>query len=156
MDNADEKAVTEAFIAEAKGRECTSDWIEIDQDLIDRFAETTGDRTFIHVDPDAARNAGLEGTIAHGFLTLSLLAPMRMSAKPPAFPGLRLGYNYGLDRVRMLSPVPEGSRVRGHFVVSSIVETSPGHYREATEVTVEIEGQDRPALVATWLTMYVT
>ena len=156
MGNACGREATEAFIAEATGRESTSDWIRVDQELIDRFADTTGDRTFIHVDPDAARNSGLNGTIAHGFLTLSLLAPMRMSAKPLAFPGVRLGYNYGFDSIRMLSPVPSGSRIRGHFVVSSIVETSPGQYRETTEVTVEIEGQERPALVATWLAMYVT
>lgn len=144
------------WIARAVGHSAVSDWTTVDQAMISGFADVTRDWNFLHVDPAAARAAGLDSTIAHGFLTLSLLAPMRMSAAAPRIPRLRVGYNYGLDRVRFLSPVRAGSRLRGHFTTVSIVETTPGNYRETTDVTVEIEGEERPALVATWLTIYMT
>jgi len=145
----------EDYISAETGKTRVSEWIAVEQSLIDRFADTTRDWNFIHVDAHAARAAGMDGTIGHGFLTLSLLAPMRLSASRPAFPALRYGLNYGLDKVRFLSPVPSGSRIRGHFTISAIDETSPGHYRETMDVSVEIEDRERPALVAKWLTMYV-
>ncbi|PEQ13738.1 nodulation protein NodN [Novosphingobium sp. PC22D] len=144
------------FVREQVGRTYLSDWMLVDQALIDRFAETTDDHAFIHVEPEAAREAGFDGTIAHGFLTLSLLAPMRGQISRPVFPGLRSGYNYGLDGVRFLAPVAAGKRIRGRMTVASIEERQPGRFREALDVVVEIEGEDTPALVATWITLHVT
>lgn len=136
---------------------CTfvSQWLEVDQTMIQSFADTTRDWNFLHLDPEQARAAGFGGTIAHGFLTLSLLAPLRMLCDRPAFSGFRAGVNYGLEGMRFIAPVPAGSRIRGHFTVESLAERSPGHWLEDMAVRVEIEGHERPALVAHWLTMYL-
>ncbi len=140
---------------EQVGKTYVSDWIKIDQPMIDAFADTTRDWNFLHVDAVKAAEAGYGGTIAHGFLTLSLLAPMRMASGRPPIEGFRAGVNYGLEKVRMLAPVPSGSRLRGHFRIDSLEETGPGKWREAMQTTVEIEGEEKPALVASWLTMYL-
>lgn len=145
-----------AWIDGLVGDERVSDWITVDQPMVSGFADVTCDRNFLHVDERAAQAAGMERTIAHGFLTLSLLSPMRMEAGLDPCPGLRMAMNYGLDAVRFLAPVHTGDRIRGRFVTTSIVETQPGRYRETLSATVEIEGQDKPALVATWLALYVT
>jgi len=137
------------------GRTFVSQWLEVDQATIQSFADTTRDWNFLHLDPDKARAAGFGGTIAHGFLTLSLLAPLRMLCDRPAISGFRAGVNYGLEAMRFIAPVPAGSRIRGHFTVESLVERSPGQWLEDMAVRVEIEGQERPALVAHWLTMYL-
>jgi acyl dehydratase len=142
------------FIADETGKTYVSDWIEVDQAMIQAFADTTRDWMFLHVDPEAAAKTEFGGTIAHGFLVLSLLAPLRAGLPRPRFPELRLGVNYGLDKVRMVRPVPSGSRVRGKFTVASIVADEPGRYRENLDSVVEIEGSDQPALVARWITMY--
>jgi acyl dehydratase len=127
-----------------------SGWIAIDQARIDAFADTTDDRQFIHVDPGAAALTPLGGTIAHGFLTLSLLS--RMAAEATLLPdGLKMAVNYGFDRVRFLAPVRSGSRVRARFVLDSVEEKAPGQILMRHRVTVEIEGQDKPALTADWL-----
>jgi acyl dehydratase len=127
-----------------------SSWIEIDQHRIDTFADATDDHQFIHVDPEAAVTAGLGGTIAHGFLSLSLLS--RMAAEASLVPeGLKMALNYGLDRVRFLAPVRSGKRVRGRFTLDSIEEKAPGQWLMRHTVTVEIEGEDKPALSAQWL-----
>ena len=127
-----------------------SSWIEIDQQRIDTFADATEDHQFIHVDPEAAAAAGLGGTIAHGFLSLSLLS--RMAAEASLFPeGLKMALNYGLDRVRFLAPVRSGKRVRGRFTLDSMEEKAPGQWLLRHTVTVEIEGGDKPALSAIWL-----
>jgi len=127
-----------------------SSWIEIDQQRIDTFADATEDHQFIHVDPAAAAAAGLDGTIAHGFLSLSLLS--RMAAEASLLPdGLKIALNYGLDRVRFLAPVRSGKRVRGRFTLDSIEEKAPGQWLLRHTVTVEIEGEDKPALSAVWL-----
>jgi acyl dehydratase len=127
-----------------------SGWIAIDQARIDAFADTTDDRQFIHVDPGAAAATPLGGTIAHGFLTLSLLS--RMAAEATLLPdGLKMAVNYGFDRVRFLAPVRSGSRVRARFVLDSVEEKAPGQILMRHRVTVEIEGQDKPALTADWL-----
>lgn len=154
--NGDVAAEMADWIAQTVGRQGVSDWITVDQPMICAFADATHDWNFLHVDERAARGAGLDGTIAHGFLTLSLLAPMRMDTRPRGCPGMKMAVNYGLEGVRFLAPVPAGSRIRGHFRTIEIVETQAGRYREKIEVSVEIEGQDRPALVATWLTLYMT
>lgn len=127
----------------------TSDWFLLDQHRIDRFADTTEDRQFIHVDPEAAKATPFGGTIAHGFLTLSMLAPMMVSAmeKLP----VQMTVNYGFNKVRFLSPVKSGSRVRGHFKQLEMVEKRPGQWQQTVEVTVEIEGADKPALLAEWI-----
>src|SRR5256714_9732715 len=129
-----------------------SGWLTIDQARIERFAEATEDRQFIHVDPDAAARTPFGGTIAHGFLTLSLLS--RMGAEAMLLPqGMRMAVNYGLDRVRFLAPVKSGKRVRGRFTLDSVEEKAPGQLLMRHTVTVEIEGEEKPALTAQWLTL---
>jgi acyl dehydratase len=127
-----------------------SSWIEASQSRIDAFADATEDHQFIHVDPEAAAAAGFGGTIAHGFLSLSLLS--RMAAEGMLIPdGVKMALNYGFDRVRFLAPVKSGKRVRGRFTLDSIEEKAAGQYLMRHTVTVEIEGEDKPALVAQWL-----
>ena len=127
-----------------------SSWLTIDQARIDAFADSTEDHQFIHVDPQAAAAAGFGGTIAHGFLSLSLLS--RMAAEAMLIPdGVKMALNYGFDRVRFLAPVRSGRRVRGRFTLDSIEEKAPGQYLMRHLVTVEIEGEDKPALAAAWL-----
>jgi acyl dehydratase len=127
-----------------------SAWIEVAQDRIDQFADATEDHQFIHVDAEAAAKVGFGGTIAHGFLSLSLMS--RMAADVMMVPdGLRMAVNYGLDRVRFLAPVRSGKRVRGRFVLDSVDEKAPGQILMRHTVTVEIEGEDKPALTAQWL-----
>ncbi len=133
------------------GREIgTSSWLTVDQPRIDAFAEATEDRQFIHVDPQAAAQTPFGGTIAHGFLSLSLLS--RMAAEATLLPeGLKMAVNYGFDRVRFIAPVKSGKRVRGRFTLDSIEEKAPGQLLMRHKVTVEIEGADKPALTAEWL-----
>lgn len=127
-----------------------SDWILVDQARIDAFAEVTEDPQFIHVDPVAAARTPFGGTVAHGFLTLSLLS--RMAAAAMLRPeGVKMGVNYGFDRVRFMAPVRSGKRVRGRFTLTAFDEKRPGQYQFVHNVTVEIEGEDKPALVADWI-----
>jgi acyl dehydratase len=127
-----------------------SSWLMVDQVRIDAFADSTEDRQFIHTDPAAAALTPFGSTIAHGFLSLSLLS--RMGAEAMLLPsGLRMAINYGLDRVRFLAPVRAGSRVRGRFTLDSVEEKAPGQILMRHTVTVEIEGEDKPALTAEWL-----
>ena len=131
-----------------------SSWITIDQTRINAFADATEDRQFIHVDPVAAARTPFGGTIAHGFLTLSLLS--RMAAEAMLIPdNLKMIVNYGLDRVRFLAPVRSGSRIRGGFMLDSVEEKAPGQVLMRHTVTVEIEGEDKPALSAVWLALIV-
>ena len=132
-----------------------SSWLTVDQSRIDAFADATEDHQFIHVDPAAAENAGFGGTIAHGFLSLSLLS--RMAAEAILLPdGLKMAINYGFNRVRFLAPVKSGKRVRGRFTLDSVDEKAPGQVLLRHKVTVEIEGEEKPALTAEWLgLMYV-
>ena len=133
----------------------TSSWLRIDQARIDQFADATEDRQFIHVDPAAAAQTPFGGTIAHGFLTLSLLS--RMGAEAMLVPeGVKMAVNYGLDRVRFLAPVRSGARVRGRFTLDSVEEKAPGQWLMRHTVTVEIEGEDKPALTAQWLGLMFT
>jgi acyl dehydratase len=127
-----------------------SDWIPVDQARIQAFANATEDHQFIHVDEAAARQTPFGGTIAHGFLSLSLLS--RMAADVILLPDtIKMGVNYGLDRVRFLAPVKAGKRVRGRFVLDSAEEKAPGQLLTRHTVTVEIEGEEKPALTAQWL-----
>lgn len=134
------------------GTETVSDWVEVTQEMIDKFADATGDHQFIHVNPDAARMTPFGGTIAHGFLTLSLM-PLLSSkvADAPQLEGIKMGINYGGNKVRFLTPVRSGSRVRGRFKLLEFAEKRPGQYQQTTEFTVEIEGHDKPAMIAEWI-----
>lgn len=130
-----------------------SRWIEVDQQRIDVFADVTEDPQFIHIDPERAKaETPFGGTIAHGFLSLSLLSPMAMDLGF-SLEGIAMGINYGFEKVRFLQPVRSGSKVRGRFVLDNAVERQPGQWMLTYGVTVEIEGQDKPALIAQWLTL---
>ena len=127
-----------------------SDWILVDQARISAFADDTEDHQFIHVDPEAAAKTPFGGTIAHGFLTLSLLS--RMAADAMLRPdGIKMGVNYGFEKVRFLAPVRAGKRVRGRFRLDRFEERNPGQFQFVHQVTVEIEGEDKPALIADWI-----
>src|SRR5258708_8676609 len=125
-----------------------SNWIAITQPMIDRFAEVSGDKQFIHVDPEAALESPFGGTIAHGFLLLSMFPDMYMSSGAPKFDGTKLTVNAGGNRFRFISPVRSGKRVRGRFVLMDFCEVASGRYQQILEFRVEIEGQEKPAAVA--------
>jgi acyl dehydratase len=129
-----------------------SDWVRIDQAKIDAFAQVTGDHAPIHVDPKRAAATPFGGTIAHGFLTLSLLSNMAYQVCPLAV-GAKYGVNYGFNRVRFVAPVPNGARVRARFVLRAFEPLEGQRWQSTYDATVEIEGQSKPALVAEWLTM---
>ncbi|HZZ62473.1 MAG TPA: MaoC family dehydratase [Roseiarcus sp.] len=147
--------VPAADLHQRVGQTFVSHWFVVDQDRIDAFAKVTEDEQFIHVDPERASATPFGGTVAHGFLTLSLLSPMAYSALPK-IKGATVGVNYGFDRVRFLHPVRSGSRVRAHFVLAAAVRRSEREWQLIYNVSVEIEGVHKPALAATWLTMQVT
>jgi acyl dehydratase len=129
-----------------------SDWLTVDQAAIDAFADVTQDHQFIHTDPEAAAMTPFGGTVAHGFLTLSLLS--RMAADVMLVPdGLKMAVNYGFERVRFIAPVRSGKRVRGRFMLASAQEKRPGQWQFVHQVTVEIEGEEKPALTADWIGM---
>ncbi|WGL16543.1 MaoC family dehydratase [Microbulbifer bruguierae] len=137
----------------AIGRETgPTDWFQIDQNRIDMFAECTLDRQFIHVDPAAAAKSPFGTTIAHGFLTLSLLSFFAEQLQI-AVDGVKMGVNYGLDKVRFINPVKVDQRVRARAKVLDIIEKNSGQFQLKLEVTLEIEGQEKPALIAEWLVM---
>ena len=127
-----------------------SSWLTIDQKRIDEFADATEDRQFIHTEPETAAQTPFGGTIAHGFLSLSMLS--RMAAEAMLVPdNIKMAVNYGLDRVRFIKPVRSGKRIRGRFRLDSIEEKAPGQLLLRHTVTVEIEGEEKPALTAEWL-----
>ncbi len=135
------------------GREVgVSKWFDVTQARIDAFADCTEDHQFIHVDPEAARATPFGGTIAHGFLTLSLASAMSYDAVAP-LEGVVMGVNYGFDKLRFLAPVPAGSRIRGRFKLLSADDKGSGRWLLKHELTVEIDGADKPALIAEWLGM---
>ena len=143
-----------AEIEASVGKEVgVSRWIVIDQARIDAFGKLTEDLYFIHMDPERAKKeTPFGGAIAHGFLTLSMLSAMAYDALPEVA-GRTMGMNYGFDKIRFLSPVPAGSRVRGHFVISAVEKKSPQQVVVRYAVSVEIEGKPKPALAAEWLTV---
>ena len=132
-----------------------SEWVVIDQDRINVFADVTEDHQFIHIDEEAAKKSPFGGTIAHGFLTLSMLAKFAEGAGL-VVEGVNMGVNYGFEKVRFLAPVPSGSKIRGRFTLKSAVEKKPSQFLLTYEVTVDIDGQDKPALIADWLAMLFT
>ena len=143
-------ASIEDIIAAVGSEVGVSDWIPVDQARIDAFAEVTEDPQFIHIDPVAAAKTPFGGTVAHGFLTLSLLSRMAADAMPRP-EGVRMGVNYGFERVRFMAPVRSGRRVRGRFQLERFEEKRPGQWQFVHKVTVEIEGEEKPALVADWI-----
>jgi acyl dehydratase len=142
-----------AGLSEHVGQEvAVSDWLEVSQERINLFAEATEDRQWIHTDPErAARESPFKETIAHGFLTLSLLSELGKLAMSVG--GVRMGINYGLDRVRFVRPVPARSRIRGRFTLVALEEIKGG-VQATWGVTVERDGGDKPCCVAEWLVRY--
>ncbi len=132
----------------------SSEWILVDQEMINKFADATGDHQFIHVNEAAAKMTPFGGTIAHGFLTLSLMPVMSAKSDIPNIDGVKMGINYGGNKTRFLAPVKSGKRVRGHFKLLEFAEKRPGQWQQTMELSVEIEGEDKPALVAEWITQF--
>ncbi len=129
-----------------------SDWIVVDQAKINAFAECTGDHQFIHVNPEMAKQTPFGTTIAHGYLTLSLLAVMAYGGMP-GIEGTKMGVNYGLNKVRFMAPVKSGKQIRGRFKLVDVTERAPGTLQSTVEVSVEIDGETKPALIAEWVTL---
>lgn len=150
------KTVKAADLQATVGAELgVSDWITIEQDRVNQFADVTEDHQFIHVNPEMAKLSPFGGPIAHGFLTLSLLSKFSEQGSL-VIDGVKMGVNYGFEKVRFLAPVKVGKKVRGHFRLKSADEKRPGQYLLTYEVTVEIEGEEKPALIADWLAMQFT
>ena len=133
----------------------TSDWLLIDQGRINAFADCTDDRQFIHVDPERAAKTRFGGTIAHGFMSLSMLSYFAESVGC-VFEDSVMGINYGFDKVRFLAPVKVNKRVRAHGLLLDVQEKKPGHFLIKQKVTIDIEGETTPALMAEWLTLSIT
>ena len=147
-----EPITREEFLA-SKGTEYgPGEWFKVDQERINKFAEATEDYQFIHVDPEAAKESPFGGTIEHGFLTLSLLAYLVPQITPKA-DNVKMGVNYGMNKLRFLSPVAVDSEVRVRNKILDVVEKRPGQILVTSEVSIEIKGQETPALVAEWLGM---
>jgi len=127
-----------------------SEWVTVEQAHVNQFAEATGDHQWIHVDAERAASGPFGGTIAHGFLTLSLLPVL--VGQVYKIDDVKMGINYGLNKVRFTSPVPVGSKVRAQVTLAGAEPTKDGAVQLTTSVTIEIEGSERPALVAEWLT----
>ena len=130
----------------------TSDWFEVSQERINKFAEATGDFQFIHIDEEKAKMTPFGGTIAHGFLTLSLIPVLGSMTEGARIDGVKMGVNYGGNKTRFISPVRSGKRVRGHTKLLELVEKRPGQWQQTNEITIEIEGEDKPALICEWIT----
>lgn len=132
----------------------TSEWVLVDQEMINKFADATGDHQFIHIDEEKAKLTPFGGTIAHGFLTLSLFPMLMAKSDCPRPAGVKMGVNYGGNKVRFLAPVRSGKRVRGHFKLLELDEKRPGQWQQTLEFTVEIEGEEKPALMAEWISQF--
>ena len=132
----------------------TSEWIEISQDRINKFAEATDDHQFIHVNEEAAKMTPFGGTIAHGFLTLSMIPYLTQKSDVPRPDGIKMAVNYGGNKTRFLNPVKSGKRIRGHWKLLGIEEKRPGQWQHTVEITIEIEGEEKPALICEWMSMF--
>ena len=143
-------------LADYVGKEVgLTDWIEIDQDRINQFADATGDHQYIHIDPERAAQTPFGPTIAHGFLTLSLMSMLSSQNGGIKLENSVMGINYGLDKVRFINPVKVNQKIRARFELASAEEKKPNHYLMKHNVTIEIEGEEKPALIAEWLGMTV-
>jgi acyl dehydratase len=148
-------AITPQEMKELVGQSLgTSEWLLVDQDMINKFADATGDHQFIHIDEEKAKLTPFGGTIAHGFLTLSLFPVLMAQSDCPRPAGVKMGVNYGGNKVRFLAPVRSGKRVRGHFKLLELDEKRPGQWQQTLEFTVEIEGEEKPALMAEWISQF--
>ncbi len=147
--------VSPADLPQQIGQTFRSEWLRVDQPMIDRFAAATGDHQFIHVDPVRAAATPFGGTIAHGFLLLSLLPTLDEQTPRPPIAGLKMGINYGFERIRFVHPVRSGSRIRAAFTLTAIEEKRPDRYQQTIDVAVEIEGIDKPALTAVWIGQFL-
>lgn len=147
------ETITVEEMAASVGTERVSDWIEVTQAMIDTFAEATGDHQFIHVDPERAAQTPFGGTIAHGFLSLSLMPMLAARAGMPKVTGARMGVNYGGNKVRFMAPVRSGARVRGRFTLTKFAERQPGVWELVQDYVLEIEDGDKPALIAEWIAL---
>lgn len=145
---------TEELKGKVGGLLGTSDWLTVTQEMIDKFADATGDHQFIHVDPERAAQTPFGGTIAHGFLSLSLMPLLTQLADLPRAEGVKMGVNYGGNKTRFLAPVRSGKRVRGHFKLLELEEKRPGQWQQTVEYTLEIEGENKPALIAEWVSQF--
>ncbi len=132
----------------------TSEWLLIDQEMIDKFADATGDHQFIHVKPELAKMTPFGGTIAHGFLTLSLIPVLAEKSDIDRPANVKMAMNYGGNRVRFITPVRSGKQVRAHFKLIKMFEKHPGQWEQTLEITLEIEGEDKPGYVAEWITLF--
>ena len=132
----------------------TSDWFHVTQERINLFADATGDHQFIHIDEEKAKLTPFGGTIAHGFLTLSLLPVLGAMTEGGRVSGVKMGVNYGGNKTRFLAPVRSGKRVRGVFKLLELEEKRPGQWQQTNEITIEIEGEDKPALICEWITLF--
>lgn len=132
----------------------TSEWVELSQERINQFADATGDHQFIHIDEEAAKMTPFGGTIAHGFLTLSMIPYLAAHSSIPRMDGIKMGVNYGGNKTRFLAPVRTGKNVRGHWKLLEMTEKRPGQWQQTCEITIEIEGEDKPALICEWITMF--
>lgn len=150
------KLVAPADIPSYVGKELgTSDWFQIDQERINAFADATKDHQFIHVNPEMAKSTPFGGTIAHGYLTVSLLPFLQTSMADMILPqGMKMGMNYGFDKLRFMAPVKTGKRIRARGKLLEANEKKSGQWLMKFEYTIEIEGEEKPALVAEWLLMY--
>ena len=131
-----------------------SRWIEVSQARIDAFADCTEDHQFIHVDPEAAKATPFGGTIAHGFLTLSLIPVLSSMTEGARVTNVKMGVNYGGNKTRFISPVRAGKRVRAHVKLLALEEKRPGQWQQVNEYTIEIEGEEKPALIAEWIMQF--
>ncbi|RYD61430.1 MAG: MaoC family dehydratase [Sphingomonadales bacterium] len=138
-------------MAASIGTERVSEWVEVTQKMIDTFADATGDHQFIHVDPVRAAQTPFGGTIAHGFLSLSLMPMLAAKTDTPGITGAKMGVNYGGNKTRFMQPVRSGSKVRGRFKLLNFTERKPGVWEQTNEFTLEIQGADKPALIAEWI-----
>ena len=131
-----------------------SDWFEVSQERINKFAEATGDFQFIHIDEEKAKLTPFGGTIAHGFLTLSLIPVLAAMTEGARVTDVKMGVNYGGNKTRFISPVRSGKRVRAHIKLLDLVEKRPGQWQQTNEYTIEIEGEEKPALIAEWVMQF--
>lgn len=129
-----------------------SDWVTITQEMVTQFAQLTGDPVELHTNVELAKQTPFGGTIAHGLLTLSMIGGL-CTCMQVYMQGINMGMNYGFNKVRMITPVKTGSRIRGRFTLKSMEQKGPKQWLQTTEVVIEIEGESKPALVAEWLGM---
>ena len=132
----------------------TSNWVEMSQEKVNMFADATGDHQFIHIDEEKAKMTPFGGTIAHGFMTLSMIPALTADSDVPRLDGIKMAVNYGGNKTRFIAPVRTGKRIRGHWKLTEMVEKRPGQWQQTCEITIEIEGEEKPALICEWMTLF--